>query len=111
MFNQVTEWYSINDIAEKVQRVGGQMGLDVQAHQIPNPRVESENHYYNVVHTKLLDLGLEPHLLNDEEIEGMIRLALQHRDRIDERLIKPTVNWRSTANQVTQAAVAQIEPA
>ncbi|MBC6957184.1 MAG: NAD-dependent epimerase/dehydratase family protein [Chloroflexi bacterium] len=111
VFNQVTEWYSINDIAEKVQRVGGQMGLDVQAHQIPNPRVESENHYYNVVHTKLLDLGLEPHLLNDEEIEGMIRLALQHRDRIDERLIKPTVNWRSTANQVTQAAVAQIEPA
>lgn len=100
VFNQITEWFSINDIADKVQRVGNRMGLDVQVHQLPNPRVEAENHYYNVVHTKLLDLGLEPHLLNDDEIEGMIRLALQHRDRVDERLIKPTVDWRRTANQV-----------
>ncbi|MBK9123853.1 MAG: NAD-dependent epimerase/dehydratase family protein [Chloroflexi bacterium] len=110
VFNQITEWYSINEIADKVQRVGDRMGLNVQVHQLPNPRVESENHYYNVVHTKLLDLGLEPHLLNDDEIEGMIRLALQHRDRIDERLIKPTVDWRRTVNQVDQIGAEQTQP-
>ncbi|MBZ0276591.1 MAG: NAD-dependent epimerase/dehydratase family protein [Anaerolineae bacterium] len=100
VFNQITEWFSINDLAEKVQRVGQRLGVDVQVSQIPNPRVESENHYYNVIHTKLLDLGLQPHLLDDEEIESMFRLSLNYRDRIDARLIKPTVNWRQIENQV-----------
>jgi UDP-sulfoquinovose synthase len=100
VFNQITEWFSINEIADKVQRVGRQMGLDVQYHCLPNPRVEAENHYYNVIHTKLLDLGLEPHLLDDAEIEHMITLALAHRERIDRRLIMPTVNWREAENAV-----------
>ena len=100
VFNQITEWFSINEVADKVSRVGGRMGLNVQCHSLPNPRVESENHYYNVVHTHLLDLGLEPHLLDDDEIERMINIALENRDRIDRRLIMPTVNWREAENDV-----------
>jgi UDP-sulfoquinovose synthase len=100
VFNQITEWFSINELADKVQRIGGDLGLSVQCNQIPNPRVEAENHHYNVVHTKLLDLGLEPHLLDDAEIESMIKLTMEHRDRIDTRLILPTVNWRTADNQV-----------
>lgn len=30
---------------------------------VPNPRVEAEEHYYNAKNTKLQDLGLKPHLL------------------------------------------------
>ena len=55
------------------------MGLNVQLQQVPNPRVELEEHYYNVVHTKLLDLGLQPHLLNDAEVEHLISIAIAHR--------------------------------
>jgi UDP-sulfoquinovose synthase len=100
VFNQITEWFSVNDFAERVQRVGNSMGLDVQINSVPNPRVEKEEHYYEVVHTKLLDLGLEPHLLDDAEVERMIGLALQHRDRIDPAMIVPTVSWRATESPV-----------
>lgn len=102
VFNQITEWFSVNDLAERVQRVGNSMGLNVELQQISNPRVELEEHYYNVVHTKLLDLGLQPHLLNDKEVEHLISVAIEHRNRVDARLIAPTVNWRATDNRVEQ---------
>jgi UDP-sulfoquinovose synthase len=35
----------------------------MQVQNVPNPRVEAEEHYYNAKHSKLQDLGLEPHLL------------------------------------------------
>jgi UDP-sulfoquinovose synthase len=34
---------------------------DVTIEHLDNPRVEAPDHYYNVKHTKLVDLGLEPH--------------------------------------------------
>jgi UDP-sulfoquinovose synthase len=94
----------VNDLAERVQRVGSQMGLNVILNSVPNPRVELEDHYYNAVHTKLLDLGLQPHLLDDAEVERMIRLTVAHQDRIDRRLIMPTVNWRKAENVVEPTA-------
>jgi UDP-sulfoquinovose synthase len=107
VFNQITEWFSINELAERVDRVGRGMGLNVQCQYVPNPRVEAEDHYYNVAHTKLLDLGLEPHLLDDAMIEHMINVALTHRDRIDTRLIMPTVSWRNAENHVEQVEAAR----
>lgn len=107
VFNQITESFSINEIAEKVRVVAQRMGLDAQANYVDNPRVEHENHYYNAIHTKLPALGLEPHLLNDAEIEQMLGLALEYRDRLDPRLVLPTVNWRTTENTITQPDVQQ----
>jgi UDP-sulfoquinovose synthase len=100
VFNQITEWFSVGDLANSVQRIGNEMGLNVEINNLPNPRVELEEHFYDVKHTKLLELGLEPHLLNDDVIRGMIELAQKHHDRIDPKLIKPTVNWRTIENQV-----------
>lgn len=107
VFNQITESFVINDIAEKVQRVGESLGLSVQIDSFQNPRVESEDHYYNAVHTHLMDLGLEPHLLDDAEIESMIKLTLAHRDRINPNLIMPTVSWREATNKVENADTRQ----
>jgi UDP-sulfoquinovose synthase len=45
VFNQMTESLSVLQIADTVD----------------NPRVEAPDHYYNVKHTQLVDLGLEPH--------------------------------------------------
>lgn len=106
VFNQITEWFSVNGLAERVQRVGCAMGLDVQINALQNPRVEKEEHFYEVVHTKLLDLGLQPHLLDDAEIEKMIALSLEHRDRIDVGQIKPTVKWNATENVVAPTPMA-----
>ena len=47
----------MNDLAERVKRVGDQMGLGVEIKSVENPRKEMEDHYYNPAHTGLLDLG------------------------------------------------------
>ena len=60
VFNQFTESFSVSELAELVQRSGAEVGLEVEIEHLENPRVELEEHYYNPVHTKLLDLGLEP---------------------------------------------------
>lgn len=100
VFNQITEWFSVIELAERVQQIAAGMGLNVEIDRIPNPRVEAENHYYNVKHTKLLELGLEPHLLDDGVIERLIRIAVENRDRIDTKLIEPTVSWRKCKNEI-----------
>ena len=114
VFNQFTEQFSVNQLADIVSKEGKKLGLDVKvpvggsadpecgrnadspyiwqdaaamdinssqnvasAHQpiffswsaplqvvsVPNPRVELEEHYYNAKCTKLVELGLQPHLL------------------------------------------------
>ena len=45
---------------------GEELGHEVEIEHFPNPRVETEEHYYNATNTKLLDLGLKPHYLGEE---------------------------------------------
>ncbi|MCL6636530.1 MAG: NAD-dependent epimerase/dehydratase family protein [Alicyclobacillus sp.] len=94
VFNQFTEQFSVLELAQRVQRVAQSMGLQARIVHLENPRVEKEEHYYNAVHTKLLDLGLKPHLLSDELIAGLIQTAQRFRDRVDFHVIKPTAKWR-----------------
>ena len=48
-----------------------------QIQSVPNPRVEAEEHYYNAQHTKLMSLGLEPHLLGDNIIDSLLNFAIE----------------------------------
>ena len=99
VYNQFTEQFSIMDLANLVQAAGKDAGLDVEVEHLDNPRVELEEHYYNATHTKLLDLGLEPHLLSDTLVEHVFDVIDEHRDRIDESHILPTqANWRPPAD-------------
>ena len=102
VFNQITEQFSLVELAEMVLRESRRFGLEVQVKHLPNPRVEAERHYYNAAHTKLIDLGLEPHLLDEAVLESLIGLAIKHRERIDRNLIMPTINWRETKNEISQ---------
>ncbi len=101
VFNQFTESFSVRDMALKVQKVCPQR-VDI-AEGLANPRVEHEEHYFHAANTKLLDLGLQPHLLTDEAIAGMLELVERHRDRVDVRAIAPTVQWRSSASSLATA--------
>jgi UDP-sulfoquinovose synthase len=94
VFNQFTEQFSVLHQAEHVQRVAERLGLDARIEHVTNPRVELEHHYYLAKHTHLLDLGLEPHLLNDETIEQLLRTAIRYRDRIMLERIPAKVQWR-----------------
>jgi UDP-sulfoquinovose synthase len=99
VFNQFTEQFSVGQLAEKVRVAGTELGLRVEVQHLPNPRVEREEHYYNAAHTRLLDLGLEPHLLSTSLLDSLLEIALQHRDRVRQDIILPRVNWRKTHNR------------
>jgi len=75
------------------------MGLRVEIDHLPDPRVEAEAHYYNARHTRLTDLGLEPHLLSDALVNSLIDVAIRYRHRIDPALFTPQVNWRVARNR------------
>jgi UDP-sulfoquinovose synthase len=93
VFNQFTESFSVSELAELVQRSGAEVGLDVEIAHLENPRVELEEHYYNPVHTKLLDLGLEPHNLGDELVRSMLTTIERYRDQVIESAIDPQTQW------------------
>jgi UDP-sulfoquinovose synthase len=93
VFNQFTESFSVSELAELVQRSGAEVGLDVEIDHLENPRVELEEHYYNPVHTKLLDLGLEPSNLGDELVRSMLTTIERYRDQVIESAIDPQTQW------------------
>ena len=99
VFNQFTEQFSVLELAEIVKTVGGEMGLQVEIDHLPDPRVEAESHYYNAKHSKLVDLGLDPHMLSDSLVDSLINIAMRYRDRIDPALFAPQVNWRHARNE------------
>jgi UDP-sulfoquinovose synthase len=99
VFNQFTEQFSVLDIARLVQTAGKKLGLAVEVDHLPDPRVESEQHYYNAKHSKLIDLGLEPHYLSDSLLDSLMNIALQYRDRIDTSMFLPQVDWRKPSNE------------
>ncbi len=98
VFNQMTEQFSVLELAEMVQAAGSKLGLTVEIERMPDPRVEAEQHYYNAKHSKLIDLGLQPHYLSESLLDSLMNIAIQYRDRIDTSLILPRVNWRSPNN-------------
>jgi UDP-sulfoquinovose synthase len=93
IFNQFTETFSVNDLAERVVAAAEALQLQPTVEHIENPRVEREEHYYNPVHSGLKELGLQPNLLTQETLVEMLEAIGRHKDRIDIRHIKPSVSW------------------
>lgn len=93
IFNQVVEMFTVNEIADRVRASGERLGIEVSVKNLPNPRKELEEHYYNPTHTGLLELGLEPHYLTDEAMDDMMRLIVRYKDQIREECIFRDVKW------------------
>jgi UDP-sulfoquinovose synthase len=106
VFNQFTEQFSVLELAGLVQAAGKKLGLAVEVDHLPDPRVELESHYYNAKHSKLLDLGLKPHLLSDSLLDSLMNIAIEYRDRIDTGVLLPNVNWRKASNSRKRQAAA-----
>jgi len=60
--------------------------------------VESEEHYYNAKHSKLIDMGLKPHYLSEALLDSLMNIAIRYRDRADSSVLLPRVNWRNATN-------------
>lgn len=93
VFNQFTEQFSVGDLALMVKKAGNTMGLNVDINHLENPRVEKEEHYFNAKNTKLLDLGLQPHLLSDSLLDSLLNFAIKYQTRVDHKQILPKVSW------------------
>jgi UDP-sulfoquinovose synthase len=100
VFNQFTEQFSVLELAHMVQTAAARIGLPVQIEHLPDPRVEKEEHYYNARHSKLVDLGLKPHMLSESLLDSLLGIATKYRDRIDESLFMPQVDWRRPHNDL-----------
>jgi UDP-sulfoquinovose synthase len=103
VFNQFTEQFSVLELAQLVKHAGEHLGYSVEVQHVENPRVEKEEHYYNAIHTKLLDLGLEPTLLGEELVESMIHLIERHKDHVIESSIDPHTRWNPIKSPAGQA--------
>jgi UDP-sulfoquinovose synthase len=42
---------------------------------------------------------LQPHLLSESLLDSLMNIAIRYRDRIDESLFLPRVNWREPVNR------------
>jgi UDP-sulfoquinovose synthase len=94
IFNQFTETFTVNELAEKVKKAANTLGLDVKIQHIDNPRIEAEEHYYNPKHTGLIDLGLAPHFLTEDVLSQMLEFVETHRENIvKDRIFRGTA-WK-----------------
>jgi UDP-sulfoquinovose synthase len=106
VFNQFTEQFSVLELAEMVKAGALKLGLKVDIEHVPTPRVESEEHYYNAKHSRLIDLGLEPHFLSDSLLDSLMNIAIRYQDRVDSSLFMPQVQWRNTRNRTARQSNA-----
>lgn len=93
ILNQLTETFTVNELAEKVQRAGKQLHLNVAIRSIANPRKEKEEHYYNPRYSGLKELGLKPHLMTEDILAEMLEKIRHYQSRIDMAKILPRVSW------------------
>lgn len=69
------------------------LGIDVHVISVPNPHMEAEEHYYDAMHMKLIELGLKLHLLSDSLLDSFLHFAIKFKDQVDTMQIMPNVSW------------------
>jgi len=92
--NQFENIYTINQLAHGVRGAAYDLGLDVEIENIPNPRLEAEDHYYNPAHQKLFDMGYVPTTDIQGEITTLIKQLLPYKDRVIKEAIMPKTKWK-----------------
>jgi UDP-sulfoquinovose synthase len=93
IFNQITETFSVNELAKNVQAAAKSIGIKVDIKTIENPRKESEQHYYNPSYSGLKELGFEPNLMSEDVLIEMLDLITSVKEKINADLILPRIKW------------------
>ena len=89
--------YSISELAKKVSKVANNWDLNTKIMNIENPRIETEEHYYNPQHEKLKGLGFKSSRDIGEEIEILIKDPIKYKDRLiaKKHVLMPKIRWKS----------------
>ncbi|MEB2793205.1 MAG: NAD-dependent epimerase/dehydratase family protein [Caldisphaeraceae archaeon] len=96
--NQLDEIYNTLQLAEIVAEIANEYGINPSFRRIENPRVEAEEHYYNVEHKILPSLGFYRKKDIRDTIREIFEVVLKYKDRAAKmkELIYPTVRWKSS---------------
>ncbi len=102
VFNQFEEVYDLTELAATVASVAADLGMSVEVQNVENPRMESEQHYFNPAREHLLELGYQPTHDVRSEIGHMLEDLLEHSSRIEERrhVLIPDVRWNGSRERV-----------
>jgi UDP-sulfoquinovose synthase len=109
VFNQFDAAYSVNQLAEIVRAEAERRGLHPVVEHPANPRMESEQHYYNPIHEHLPALGYQ----RTRHLEDVIREIFDDLTRFRRRLVArqhvvmPAVKWADADNR---SNIARREP-
>lgn len=93
VFNQIMETFSANELAALTKKVGDSLGFNVTIKNIENPRKEKEEHYYNPMYQGLQSIGVIPHYLTEEVMQGMFEEVNCYKDTIRQNVIFRGVKW------------------
>lgn len=93
VFNQFTEFCSLNEMASKIKEFANKKKLKLNISHINNPRVEQEDHYYNPKNTSLLKLGLKPIYLDNHQIEMIYNEVIRYSENINHKNLYPKISW------------------
>lgn len=93
IFNQIMETFSVNELADIIAAAGRCRGHDVTVQHLENPRKEAEEHYYNPTYQGLIELGVTPHCLTGEVLDGMFAVVEENRHAIRRDVIFKGIKW------------------
>jgi hypothetical protein len=97
-WNQLSEWHSMNMIAQMVIEVAREnFELDPTAQWIDTPRAEyTGEHYYNFITEKLTSKGYIPSRTIKEEIKYCMELLLPFKNRLEDYrdIVMPRINFK-----------------
>jgi UDP-sulfoquinovose synthase len=83
-WNQLSEWHTMNNIAQMVVNAGEELGLNVETQHIDTPRLEhTGNHYYNFITKNLTDKGYAPTRTIYEEIKYVVENLKIYKKTLD----------------------------
>ena len=101
VFNQFDAAYSVQSLAEATVRIATEYGLAPTIAHPPNPRVESEEHFYEPIHEHLPQLGYRRTRELDDVLREICRDLRRYRRRLEAKrhVVGPAVDWRRGNNR------------
>ena len=94
IFNQISEIFSINQIAEKVFKIGNDRNHNVKIKNIKNPRSELDEHYYNPVFKGLEEIGVKPTYFTDDVINNIFKIVELYKNNIQKDVFFRGIKWQ-----------------
>ena len=93
--NQLDEVYRLDELATRIVEAGCRHRLTAGFRRIPNPRLESEDHSYDVTSEILPSLGYRSRNAMDEDLDAIFRKLMSNAERLGllEGVLIPDVNW------------------